>query len=400
MDNLLSQRIKNVPESFIRKILKVSIQSDIISFAGGHPNASLFPVKGIEDACRKVLQKEGQDALQYSSSEGDIELRQWVATRYQEKQGLNIAPENILITNGSQQALDLLGKVLLNKGDSIVIEDPGYLGAIQAFSLYQPAMHGVSVNNQGMDIDALKQVLKAHRPKLVYTVPNFQNPTGISYSQQNRKAVADTIADFETLLIQDDPYGDLRFSGQPKSNFYTLLPDLTLLLGSFSKVIAPSFRLGWIVAPDWLMKPLVIAKQASDLHTNYFSQRVIMQYLYDNPIDTHIEKITTFYAKQKEVMISAIEKYLPADVSVAETEGGMFLWLTLPKRFSSLALFDKAIAQKVAFVPGNPFYIDDEKNGLPQNTLRLSYVTVDESMIEEGIKRLGKCIADLEGDNL
>jgi len=387
--NLLSNRIKNVPESFIRSILKVSTQADVISFAGGLPSADLFPIQGLEDACHKVLQTNGKKALQYSSSEGDNELRAWIATRYKEKQGLDISIDNILITNGSQQALDLLGKALLNEGDPIAIENPGYLGAIQSFSLYQPKMHTVAIDDNGLDIEQLAQVLEAHKPKILYTVPNFQNPTGISYSQENREAVANVVSQFDTLLIQDDPYGELRFSGKQKSNFYELLPEQTLLLGSFSKVVVPSFRLGWIVAPDWLMKPLVIAKQAADLHTNYFSQQVISQYLKDNALDDHIEKIIQFYGKQKQVMMDAIKQYFPADVKVADSEGGMFLWVTLPKGMSAMELFDKAIKEKVAFVPGKPFYVGDESE---ENTLRLSYVTVDEKAILEGIKRLGRRI--------
>jgi len=389
MNKLLSNRIKNVPESFIRSILKVSTQADVISFAGGLPNADLFPIQGLQDACNKVLQENGKKALQYSSSEGDSELRAWIATRYKEKQGLDVSVDNILITNGSQQALDLLGKVLLNEGDPIAIENPGYLGATQSFSLYQPKMHTVAIDDNGLDVEQLAQVLKDYNPKLLYTVPNFQNPTGISYSQENREAVADVVSQFDTLLIQDDPYGELRFSGTQKSNFYELLPEQTLLLGSFSKVVVPSFRLGWIVAPDWLMKPLVIAKQAADLHTNYFSQQVISQYLKDNALDDHVEKIIRFYGKQKQVMMDAIKQYFPADVKIAESEGGMFLWMTLPKGMSAMDLFDKAIKEKVAFVPGKPFYVGDENE---ENTMRLSYVTVDEATIMIGIKRLGRCI--------
>lgn len=389
MQNLLSNRIQNVPESFIRAILKVSTQPDVISFAGGLPSADFFPIQGLDEACHKVLQNNGRKALQYSSSEGDSELREWIAKRYQEKQGLSISADNILITNGSQQALDLLGKVLLDEGDPIAIENPGYLGAIQSFSLYQPKMHPVAIDENGLNIEQLKKVLAKHKPKLLYTVPNFQNPTGISYSQENREEVAEAVSQFDTLLLQDDPYGELRFSGEQKSNFYELLPDQTLLLGSFSKVVVPSFRLGWIVAPDWLMKPLVIAKQAADLHTNYFSQQVILQYLTENPFDDHIDKITDFYGKQKQVMMDAIETYFPKGVTVAEPEGGMFLWVTLPAGISAMSLFDEAIEQKVAFVPGQPFYAGEDNE---ENTLRLSYVTVDQAAIVVGIKRLGECI--------
>ena len=392
MNNLLSKRIQSVPESFIRKILKISIQSDIISFAGGHPNAGLFPIEGIDKACTDVLQNDGQQSLQYASTEGDAQLREWIVDRYQQKQGLTISADNVLITNGSQQALDLLGKVLLDEGDSIAIENPGYLGAIQAFSLYQPEMRMVPVDDNGMDIDELDKVLKAHKPKLLYTVPNFQNPTGISYSEKNREEVANLVSGSETLLIQDDPYGELRFSGERKTNFYDLLPEQTILLGSFSKVVIPSFRIGWIVVPDWLMHPLVIAKQAADLHTNYFSQKVIAQYLQSNSLDEHIAKIRSYYGKQKQVMVDAIEEYFPDDVSVTETEGGMFLWVTLPEGLSAMTLFDMAIEQNVAFVPGKPFYVGE---GTPENTLRLSYVTVDETGIKEGIERLAKCIVAL-----
>ena len=278
---------------------------------------------------------------------------------------------------------------MLDEGDPIAIENPGYLGAIQSFSLYQPTMHTIAIDDNGLDVGQLSSILNSYEPKLLYTVPNFQNPTGISYSQQNREDVAELIAQSNTLLLQDDPYGELRFSGEQKSNFYELLPEQTLLLGSFSKVVVPSFRLGWIVAPDWLMKPLVIAKQAADLHTNYFSQQVISQYLNDNALDDHIERITAFYSQQKQVMMDAIEQYFPADAKVAESEGGMFLWVTLPTGISAMALFDKAIKEKVAFVPGKPFYVGDN---IEENTLRLSYVTVDEASILEGIKRLARCI--------
>ncbi len=391
LKQLISDRIKHVPESFIRKILKVSIQEDIISFAGGHPNADLFPVKEIAAASNKVLQESGRQALQYASTEGDRRLREWIAKRYQDKQGLNIPLNNILITSGSQQALDLLGKVLLNEDDAIAIENPGYLGAIQAFSVYQPSMHGIPLNQDGMDIDTLATVLNEQKPKLVYTVPNFQNPTGITYSEENRKAIAALISKTNSLLIQDDPYGELRFTGEAKTSFYQLLPEQTLLMGSFSKIIVPSLRIGWIVVPDELIKPMVIAKQAADLHTNYFSQQIIAQYLADNSLDKHIEKIRRFYARQKDDMLEAIKKYFPADVEVIKPEGGMFLWAILPDGISSMALFNEAIKQKVAFVPGEPFAIPgDEKS--QTSTMRLSFVTVNQAEIEAGIKRLGMCM--------
>lgn len=388
MDHLLSKRIKSVPKSFIREILKVTTQPDVISFAGGLPNSELFPVDQIEKACSAVLKENGPKALQYSSTEGDIGLRQWIANRYKTQQGLDISPDSILITNGSQQTFDLIGKVLLNEKDSIAIENPGYLGAIQSFGLFQPTMHTIELKEDGLHVDELEQVLATQKPKLLYSVPNFQNPTGISYSEENRMKVAEIIKQHDTLLVQDDPYGALRFSGKPNSSFYQFIPEQTLLLGTFSKIVVPSFRLGWIVAPEWILGPLTIAKQAADLHTNYFSQQVMLEYLQQNSIDEHIAKITSFYSTQKQAMIKAIEKYLPKDVHVASSEGGMFLWLTLPEHISTMELFDEAIKNKVAFVPGTPFYVDNHK----QNTLRLSFVTASLQEIETGIERLGECI--------
>lgn len=391
MQNRLSQRIKSVPKSFIREILKITTQPDIISFAGGLPNADLFPVEAIEAASCKVLQTQGAKALQYASTEGDQALREWIAKRYQSTQGLRIPAESILITNGSQQTFDLIGKVLLDEGDDIAIENPGYLGAIQSFALYQPTMRTVELTETGLNTDALAQLMQTHDPKLLYCVPNFQNPTGISYSQANREAIAKIVSDYDTLLVQDDPYGALRFSGTPNASFYELLPEQTLLLGTFSKVVVPSFRLGWIVAPNWLMEPLTIAKQAADLHTNYFSQQVMLQYLYDNSLDDHLSTIIALYSKQRDAMLSAIQRYLPSEVQVAESDGGMFLWLTLPEGLSSMALFDEAIKNKVAFVPGVPFYV----NEVQQNTLRLSFVTMNEAKIEEGIQRLAESLAKI-----
>ena len=388
VNNLLSNRIKSVPKSFIREILKVTTQADVISFAGGLPNSALFPVDDIEKACCAVLKENGPKALQYSNTEGDEGLRKWIAQRYKTQQGLDISPESILITNGSQQTFDLIGKVLLNEGDNIAIENPGYLGAIQSFGLFQPTMNTVELNEDGLNLEQLDQVLDATDSKLLYSVPNFQNPTGISYSQENREAVAEIVKKHEILLVQDDPYGALRFSGTANSSFYELIPEQTLLLGTFSKIVVPSFRLGWIVAPEWIMGSLNIAKQAADLHTNYFSQQVMLQYLKDNCIDEHIAKITAFYANQKQAMIDAIEKYMPENIHVAPSEGGMFLWITLPEHIASMELFDESIKNKVAFVPGDPFYVNDVK----RNTMRLSFVTASKEEIEEGIKRLADCI--------
>lgn len=392
-DSLFSDRISDVPRSFIREILKVALQRDMISFAGGLPNRDLFPQRELKEATLKVFDTYGAETLQYSGSEGFVPLREYISDRYREKMGLDIPASSILMTSGSQQGLDLLGKIMLDKGDDLVIESPGYLGAIQAFSVYQPDFCCVPVGEEGMDTSALAATLDSRKPKLIYTVPNFQNPSGISYSQHCRQAIAETLHGASALIIEDDPYGDLRFHGTPKSSFYELAPASTVLLGSFSKVIVPGFRLGWIVAPPWIMKKLIIAKQATDLHTSHFTQCIVYQYLQDNSIDQHIQKIVAVYRRQKDAMISAMEEHFPAAVTHTRPEGGMFLWAELPVGHSALELFELAVGRGVVFVPGDPFYINQKNT----NTMRLNFSCVDETMIKVGMDRLGGAVYELLG---
>ena len=391
MGNIFSDRISDVPRSFIREILKVAIDESVISFAGGLPNRDLFPVREIHAAADKLLDESGKDILQYSSSEGDRELREWIAERYRTKRDVIIHPDNILITTGSQQGLDLLGKTFLNEGDDVIIEEPGYLGAIQAFSIYRAAFHPVPVGPAGIDTKILKRAMSAFRSKLFYCVPNFQNPSGTSYSRENRLDVADIVKGSDTILIEDDPYGELRFTGSEKPSFLRLLERNTVLLGSFSKIVAPSFRIGWTVAGEEIMDKLIIAKQASDLHTSYLCQRVVLQYLKDNDIDAHIALIRKAYGKQRDAMIAAIRQHFPEEAQYTRPEGGMFLWVTLPERLSAMEVFRHAIECKVAFVPGDPFYVN-RKNA---NTLRLNFSSVDEETIWTGIRRLGELLKTL-----
>lgn len=390
MNELFSNRISGVSPSFIREILKVAVDPSIISFAGGLPNRDLFPVEALQKATNDLFNDSGKDILQYSSTEGYLPLRELIVADYKRK-GLDINVDEILITNGSQQGLDLLGKVLINEGDQVIIEEPGYLGAIQSFEVYAAQFKPVPIHQDGINIRALEDIVKTSHAKLMYTVPNFQNPAGISYSNENREAVAACLSKTKTFLIEDNPYGDLRFAGESKASFKTLLPEQTILLGSFSKTVVPGFRLGWIVAPKPLMEKLVIAKQAGDLHSNYFCQRILHRFLVDNDLQNHIKGIVDVYGKQKQVMENAIKQYFPREVTYLNPEGGMFLWVTLPEKLSAMAVFDKAIEQKVAFVPGDPFYVN--KRGL--NTLRLNFSSVDPDVIEVGIKRLGDVLHDL-----
>lgn len=389
MSNIFSERIIDVPKSFIREILKVAVEPDIISFAGGLPNRDLFPVSALQEASNDVFDSAGKEVLQYSNTEGYLPLREYIAQRYETKKGIKVSPENILITNGSQQGLDLLAKVFLNQGDEIIIEEPGYLGAIQAFSIYSPSFRTVQLSDEGLNIQELTGLLNTYNPKLMYTVPNFQNPSGISYAKSNREAVANLIKDKDIYLIEDDPYGELRYIGEDIISFKKILPEQTILLGSFSKVVAPSFRIGWVVAPDYIMEKLIIAKQASDLHTNYISQRILDQYLSDNDLNEHISLIKDTYNRQRKAMLNSITKYFSDEIKCTKPEGGMFLWVTLPDDIPAMEFFDLAIQNKVAFVPGDPFYINKKNT----STLRLNYSCVDEKNIEMGIKRLADTFA-------
>ncbi|HQF08299.1 MAG TPA: PLP-dependent aminotransferase family protein [Spirochaetota bacterium] len=393
MENIFADRISDVPRSFIREILKVTADPDIISFAGGLPNRDYFPVKEIKEACVKVLDSDGKTALQYSTSEGYPPLRAFIAKRYRDRQGIDIDPDEIIITNGSQQGLDLIGKTLLNEGSHIGIENPGYLGAIQAFAVYKSVFHPVTLREDGIDVDELGDALKSFPIKVFYGVPNFQNPTGATYSVETRKEIAEVMGRHSAFFIEDNPYGELRFIGSDVPLVRRYLPDRTILLGSFSKITAPSFRLGWICASRNIMDKMIIAKQASDLHTNYLSQRILSQCLADNDIDRHIAVIREAYGRQRNAMVRMIREHFPEEVRYTEPEGGMFLWITLPAGLSSMELFEIAIGEKVAFVPGIPFYAC----GGGENTMRLNFSNSDEGLIEEGIRRLGVSIRKMMG---
>lgn len=373
-------------KSFIREILKATEDSNIISFAGGLPNPAFFPVKEIAEAAAKIFEMDGRNVLQYSTTEGYLPLRKYIAERYLKRNGLKIYPDQILITNGSQQGLDLIGKVFLNKGDGIVIESPGYLGAIQAFSIYETIFKSVSLLYDGIDIDMLKKTVRDEQIKLVYTVPTFQNPSGITYSRQKRKDIANILEKHDVILIEDNPYYELRFAGEDLPLIRNFREDNSILLGSFSKIVSPGLRLGWICTTNEIMEKIIIAKQASDLHSNYLAQRIVYQYLIDNDIDEHIIKIRDAYKIRRDLMVSMISEHFPEEIEFTKPEGGMFLWITLPEMISSLDLFEHAIKENVAFVPGNPFYV----NGGGNNTLRLNFSNSDEEQIEIGIKRLAK----------
>lgn len=386
MSQMFSERILKTPASFTREILKVTQRPEVISFAGGLPNPISFPQEALNKSMDRIVKEHGSAVFQYSSTEGYLPLREWIAENYKSKGLTDVTAEDILITTGSQQALDLIAKSLINRGDALAIEEPGYLGAIQAFTVYEPDFKPIPLLEDGIDIVELEKVLSENNVKFLYTVPNFQNPTGLTYSVEKRKALCDLINRYNTYLIEDDPYGELRFKGESLPYTAAFGVKNSIILGTISKTITPGMRLGWICTRDKeLMEHLITAKQAGDLHSNIFAQYLIYDYVTNNVLDEHIQKIKELYREQSSVMIDAMKEYFPSGVKYTEPEGGMFIWVELPKGQSSLELFDKAMEKNVAFVPGNPFYTDDSK---PVPTMRLNYTNSDADTIREGIKRL------------
>ena len=391
MDTLFSDGIKNTPPSFVRGILKAASDPEIISFAGGLPNPISFPKEELLESMQRVVHEIGALAFQYASTPGLWELRQYICQRYNQKFHLDLTPDHILITTGSQQALDLIGKIFLNKNDGVIVEKPTYLAAIQAFSMHEPTFYSVELENDGLNLDQLKEAL-SNQVKFIYTIPDFQNPTGLTYSQEKREQIYELLKDKKIALIEDDPYGELRFEGEHLPYIGMNRLPYSIVLGSFSKIITPGMRIGYIITKNKeLHQALSIAKEASDLHTNIFSQYVIYDYLMHNDIEKHIDKIKSLYKKQAQAMIAAMEKYFPQNVQYTKLQGGMFCWVTLPPNVSAMELFEKALEMKVAFVPGNPFFVDAKD----ANTLRLNFTNVDCDTIEEGIRRIGDLLKEM-----
>ncbi len=391
MTSPYAPRMGTIPRSFVREILKVTQNPEVISFAGGVPNPRFFPVQGIAEAATDILTGADGSALQYGTTEGYAPLREYVAQRYRKTDGLDVSADEILITNGSQQALDLVGKVFIDRDDAIAIERPGYLGAIQAFSVYEPQFHPVPLLEDGVDLDRLSDVLRTRRVRFFHTVINFQNPSGISYSVEKRRVLAALLKERDAFVIEDDPYRELRFEGTAKPSMRHELGGKAVLLGSFSKIVAPGLRLGWVCASRETMAALVVAKQASDLHSNSFCQRMLHRFLLAHDIDEHIALIRAAYKHQKDIMLTALEAHFPPEVTFTRPEGGMFIWATLPERLTALELLERAAQEKVVFVPGTPFFVDGGGTG----NMRLNFSNADESRIEEGIARLGRIIKEM-----
>ncbi len=386
-----SQRAQQLTSSTIREILKVTERPEIISFAGGLPAPGGFPVAEINAAFDRVLQQNGKAALQYGPTEGYTPLRQWVADDFK-RQGADVSLDEVMIVSGSQQALDMLGKLFIDPGSKVLVEAPSYLGALQSFSLFEPEYASVPTDEGGLIPERITEAAAAGA-RFLYALPNFQNPTGVSLNLQRRQALVERCAALQLPIIEDDPYGELRYAGEPLPGLLQLgrkVGATVVRLGTFSKVLAPGLRLGYIVAPRPIIAKLVQIKQATDLHTATVSQMAVYETIKDGFLDRHLPTVRELYRRQCGYMLDAMDEHFPKTASWNRPEGGMFVWVTLPEHLDGGQLLERAIARKVAFVPGAPFYAGKGK----ANTMRLSFVTVSEERIREGIAILGELIRE------
>ena len=383
---LLCKNMKALPPSFIKGMLKVTQDPEIISFSGGLPSPLSFPMEALGESMARATERYGTKLFQYSLTAGIPELREFIAARCNEKYGLGVTPADILITTGSQQALDLIAKITLDPGDGVIVEEPGYLGALQTFMQYAPTFHPVTLNEEGLNVAGLAAALEAPRVKFIYTVPNFQNPTGLTYSIENRNKVYETIKDKNVILIEDDPYGELRFDGKTLPYIAAGRYDNCILLGSFSKTATPGMRVGYLVCKNAeLLEAIATAKESSDVHTSVLSQYVLYDYLTHNDYDGHIAEIRALYQSQCSIMLDAMAECFPASVSYTKPDGGMFIWCTLPEGRTALDFFYQAVERKVAVAPGDPFYVASKA----VRTFRLNYTNASPDEIREGIRRIG-----------
>jgi 2-aminoadipate transaminase len=396
-DHRYAQRTQRMASSAIRDLLKVTEIPGIISFAGGLPAPEVFPVEEFRQACDRVLRDHGEQAMQYSTTEGFMPLREMIA-RHTSRYGIEINVNNILITTGSQQALDLIGKIFINPGDRILVESPTYLGALQAWNAYGAEYVPVSADQHGMITDALEETLRTG-PKFIYVLPNFQNPTGTTLSLERRLKLVELADHYGVPVIEDDPYGQLRYEGKHLPSVATLDGQFrknhdacyrgnVIYMSTFSKILAPGLRLAWMIAPPEVVHKLVQAKQGTDLHTATFNQMAAYEVSRGGFLDRHIQVIRRVYGERRDVMLAAMDRYFPPGVEWTYPEGGLFLWGTLPEDLDTADVLRAAVERKVAFVPGAPFY----PCGGGHNTMRLNFSNATPENITVGIQRLGEVI--------
>jgi len=383
-----ARRAARMNPSLIREILKVTEKPGILSMAGGLPSADTFPVDALKAACDRVLTNNAREALQYAASEGFAPLREWVAERVAGL-GMHVKPDQVLITSGSQQGLDLVGKIMCDAGAPVAVETPTYLGALQAFTPYEPIFASLASDAEGPRPEAISALPHdASGTRFAYLLPNFQNPTGRVMSARRRAEVVEAARRAGVPIVEDNPYGDLWFDQPPPDALSSLWPEGSLYLGSFSKVLTPGFRLGFLIAPPELFPKLLQAKQAADLHTPGFNQRVVHEVVRDGFLDRHIPSIRARYKANRDAMAAALREHLPPGCDWASPEGGMFFWIRLPAGLDAMALLPRAVDAGIAYVPGAAFYAHQPD----ARTMRLSFVTLTPELITEGVEKLGRLL--------
>ncbi|MBX9956299.1 PLP-dependent aminotransferase family protein [Peribacillus simplex] len=389
MKNKFAERARLVKSSETREILKVTERPEVISFAGGLPAPELFPVENLKNACNAVLDEEGAASLQYGTTEGYIPLREAISQRMKGI-GINSTIENVLITSGSQQAIDLTGRLFINEGDTIICESPTYLAAINAFKSYDAKFVEVVMDDDGMVMDELEKKLNNHPDtKFIYTIPDFQNPTGRTLKLERRKRMIELANQYDVLIVEDNPYGAVRFAGEelpPVKHFDT--ENRVIYLSTFSKIFTPGLRLGWICAEESFIEKYVAFKQTADLHTDSLAQRITAKYMEIYDMEEHIKKIKAVYKTKCTEMMRSMKEFFPKNLSYSKPEGGLFIWVELPEGIDSTHILTECLKNNVACVPGTPFF----PNGTQKNTLRLNYSNMSNEKIIEGIKRMGEVL--------
>jgi len=387
----LAARTQRMKSSVIRELLKLTMQPDIISFAGGLPAPEVFPVKEFQDACNKVLETSGPMALQYGPTEGFPPLKADICEQMA-KYCILVEPENLLVTSGSQQALDLIGKLFVDANRNIICSRPTYLGALQAWNAYEAEYHAVPLDDDGMRVEMLPDVLKKlKKPGLLYVLPNFHNPGGTTLTQDRRDYLVELARKHDLVIIEDDPYGELRYEGEDLTPLFRMAPERTIYLSTFSKTLAPGLRLAWITAPKPLIARFVQAKQGADLHTGTFVQHVAHEVLASGFIKRHVRKLREIYSSRRNAMLDALTEFMPDETYWSKPEGGMFLWVRCNKQIKTGPFLEKATKFKVAYVPGFAFYPNEEGGS---SSMRLNFSYSDEDTIVEGIRRLGTAMKE------
>jgi 2-aminoadipate transaminase len=392
----LAARTRQMKSSTIRELLKLTQQPDIISFGGGLPAPEVFPTREIDEACRHIVNEMASGALQYGATEGYGPLKQYLAETMH-KYGVPAVPENVLPTNGSQQALDLIGKLFIDPGDYVITGRPTYVGAIQAWKAYEARFQTIDLDDGGMVVDQLEdaynQVLRAsgRPPKFIYVLPNFHNPAGTTLNEDRRKQIAELATRLDIPVVEDDPYGQLRYEGEDCPPICCLIPERTIYLGTFSKIMVPGFRLGWIVCPEVLVKRFVQAKQGCDLHTSTFVQYIANDICQRGFIKQHVKQIRAVYRERRDTMLDALVEFWPDGCCWTRPEGGLFLWARVPESIDTFEFLDVALKAKVAYVPGVSFYPNQDGG---HNAMRLNFSYVAPDVIAEGIRRLGVALKE------